>query len=51
MAHFAGQQLMAFFSLLATGHIQEDAEHHTIDDARVGALPARRDPADIVAAA
>jgi hypothetical protein len=30
MAHFAGQQLVGFLSLLALGDIKEDAEHNPV---------------------
>ncbi len=39
---------MPLFGLFAPGHVQEDPEHDPLDDARVGALAARRDPADVV---
>jgi len=48
MAHFAGQQLMGFLGLFASGHIQENAEHDAPDNALVAALSARRDPSAIL---
>src|ERR1700712_4140474 len=41
---------ITFLSLLTTGDIQADAEHHPVHDALVRALTTRRDPADIITA-
>src|ERR1043166_4120208 len=49
MAHFPGQQLVALLGLLASGHVEEDAEHDAIHDLGVSALPPGGDPANRVA--
>ena len=48
MAHLACQQLVAFLGLLATGHVEEDAEHDPVDHARIVSLTPSGDPPDLV---
>ena len=48
VTHFPGQQFMAFFSLLSTGHIEEDSEHHAINYALVAAVTTRRNPTHVI---
>jgi hypothetical protein len=48
VAHFAGEQFMTLFGLLAAPHVKEDAEHSAVDDAGVGALATGGDPADLM---
>ena len=49
MTHLAREKLMAFFSLLTTSHIKENAKLHSVNGARVFALSTRRNPTNIVA--
>jgi hypothetical protein len=49
VAHFAGQQFMAFFGLLASGDVEKNPLHDPADDIRVAALAPRRNPPDLLA--
>ena len=49
MTHLARQQLVRFFSLLALGDIQEDAEHDPISYVGIVALASGRNPSNVAA--
>ncbi|BBC99519.1 hypothetical protein YGS_C1P0775 [Sphingobium sp. YG1] len=48
MAHFTGQELIAFFGLLAPSNIKKNAEHGSSDDTGILALSTRRYPAHLI---
>jgi hypothetical protein len=49
MAHFASQELTAFFGLLSPGHIDEDSKHDPVDHAYIITLATGGDPPHLVA--
>ena len=49
VAHFPGEQLMAFFGLLASRDVEEDTRHLALVQTFVISESARRDPSDLVA--